>query len=482
MSSFASITDPTDLESLRAVIARSPGAESLVPLGIRRLEISAHATEEVADAVAQELLLRGGTVDGSKLLIIVDSTTILRAGQDLKAAVHRQLATRFDVEVFVLGDDEHLLANDDALDLATMAVRDADCVVTIGGGTITDIGKVATHRNSDIPLVVVQTAASVDGFTDNVSVILKSGVKRTIPSRWPNVVLADTTTIADAPAAMNTAGFGEVLSLYTAPADWELASLFGLDSTFHTTPRDLLLAFAGDPSQWAQGLSTGDAAAIEQLTKVLAIRGIGTGIAGTTACLSGVEHVVSHMLDMYSGSHELPTGLHGAQVGVGSLIAAAAWSVLLERLDAETPELNFPDDADVEERVRSAFDWCDPTGVKGDECWRDYQEKLAGWRGNRDRAIAVLADWADHKESFRVSVPPPETLAHGLSAAGAISIPHELDDWITPDVWKWAVANCHFMRNRLTVIDLLFFCGWWTDDDIDIVIAKAARAAKAIGT
>ena len=80
---------------------------------------------------------------------------------------------------------------------------------------------------------MVQTAASVDGYTDDVSVILRDGVKRTVPSRWPGVVLADVTTITQAPDRLTTSGFGEVMSMFTAPADWYLASVFGMDDTFH---------------------------------------------------------------------------------------------------------------------------------------------------------------------------------------------------------------------------------------------------------
>ena len=51
----------------------------------------------------------------------------------------------------------------------------------------------------------------MDGFTDDVSVVLRQGVKRTIPSCWPFAVLADTVTIADAPSRLNEAGYGEAL-------------------------------------------------------------------------------------------------------------------------------------------------------------------------------------------------------------------------------------------------------------------------------
>lgn len=481
MTSFLDISDPTDLDSLRLVIAAAPGADELVPLGLRLLDISPLATDRISEVVGEELRLAGRVSAGAKVIILVDSTTILRDGEDLKAKIADLLVENFSVETYVLGDDAHLLANEASLDLATEAVRSAECVVTIGGGTITDIGKVATNRNGDIPLVVVQTAASVDGFTDNVSVILKNGVKRTVPSRWPNAVLADTVTIAGAPRAMNTAGFGEVLSLYTAPADWYLASLLGLDSTFHETPRDLLLAFAGDVSEWGNGLSDGDSASVEQLTRVLAIRGIGTGVAGTTACLSGVEHVISHMLDMYSGSHHLPIGLHGAQVGVASLIGAAAWQLLFERLGEGAPALDFPTDDELELRVRSAFDWCDPTGEKGAECWAGYSAKLADWRENKPRALAVLQDWKDYEPVFSGSLPTPDTLSSGLRIAGAPSQPAQLGEWVTADVWKWAVLNCLFMRDRFTVVDLLFFYGWWTAEDVDLVIARAASASVAEG-
>ena len=89
--------------------------------------------------------------------------------------------------------------------------------------------------------MVVQTAASVDGFSDDVSVVLRNGVKRTIPSRWPDVLLADLPTIVEAPAAMTAAGYGDAISLYTAPADWYLASLVGLDASYHPAPVGMLL-------------------------------------------------------------------------------------------------------------------------------------------------------------------------------------------------------------------------------------------------
>ena len=51
-----------------------------------------------------------------------------------------------------------------------------------------------------------------------------------LPSRWPDALVIDLGVIAEAPAALNQAGVGELSSMFTAPADWRLADLLGLDA------------------------------------------------------------------------------------------------------------------------------------------------------------------------------------------------------------------------------------------------------------
>ena len=64
---------------------------------------------------------------------------------------------------------------------ATAAARGRrGLILSVGSGTIADIGKVVSARLG-LPHVVVQTAASVNGFSDDQSVLLVDGVKRTTP-------------------------------------------------------------------------------------------------------------------------------------------------------------------------------------------------------------------------------------------------------------------------------------------------------------
>jgi glycerol-1-phosphate dehydrogenase [NAD(P)+] len=481
------LPDPADLPALRAALAAEDPEGRLHPVGLHRVVVDADAVHELADVVADELERAGRPADGP-VVVLGDATTIERDGDDLKALVGELLGTRFAVRPVVLrGAHATLHVDDEAMDAATAAVEGAACVVSVGGGTVSDIAKVAVSRTGDTPLVVVQTAASVDGYADDVSVVLRGGVKRTIPSRWPSALVVDLTTVAQAPDRLTAAGYGEVLSLFTAPADWYLASIFGLDDTFHPVSRTVFAGFDRGLAEWSAGVGAREPAALEHLVRTLAIRGILGGVTGTTACLSGTEHLVSHLLDMYHDAHDRPVGLHGAQVGVGSVVSAAAWAHLLAVFDpdaagsAELPwDALFPDPASRRDTVFAAFADVDPSGTRGRECWNDYEAKLTRWREARPTVEAALRDWDRHRAVIEDVLVGPDVLRAGLEAAGAAGRFADLDPAVDDATAHWAVSHCHLMRNRFTVIDLLDLLGRWTEEDRAAVLAAADTAPGGV--
>jgi len=461
------LSDPTDLDGLRRDLkALDPGFR-LAPLDMLRVSISNDAHLNVKVAVA-EALAAAGKPGRASVVILTDTTAIERDGQRLSRLVEDQLADQFAVRVESLDDGhEKLHADDTVLDMAAAVAKGADAVVTIGSGTMTDIGKIASQRNNGIPHVTVQTAASVDGFTDNVSVILRNGVKRTVPSRWPTIVLADVVTIAGAPREMNTAGFGEAISLFTAPADWYLSFLVGLDHTFHPASMAILKAAAAVPPAWSAGIARGDESATRELTRLLALRGIVSGISDTTACLSGVEHVISHMLDLHHGANHMPIGLHGEQVGVASLVAAKLWRHAIEG-DLIRPELlKTPDLASLEARVTAAFRHLGDNGAIAAECWRDCQAKHKKLAENWARLTDVVANWKQHCAEFDKMVTNTEILRTSLKASGAPSSFEKLKYSVSPELARWALTNCFLMRSRFNLVDLLDLMGLWTADRIE---------------
>ena len=189
--------DPTDLAGLREALARADPEGKLAPIGMRRIEIGPDALALLPEVVSE--LVRGDR-EAPRVVLATDATPMRRKGGDPKAEAERLLAGgRFEVSRAVLGVGRaQLHADEEALAEARAVVADAECVVVVGSGTITDVCKEATVDGP--PLVVVQTAASVNAFSDDVSVLLKSGTKRTVPTRWPDVLLVDLATLAGAPA------------------------------------------------------------------------------------------------------------------------------------------------------------------------------------------------------------------------------------------------------------------------------------------
>ncbi len=475
MPHSAELTDPTDLARLRRALQGLDPDRRLAPLGIGRIEISDTAHFHVAEAMAEALASAGKPARAS-IVILTDRTPITRKGELLSALVKGQLDIRYAVRIAML-DDGHdkLHADETVLDMAADRVKGADAIVTIGSGTMTDIGKIASERNGGLPHVAVQTAASVDGFTDNVSVILRNGVKRTVPSRWPNAVLADVITIAGAPREMNTAGFGEAISLFTAPADWYLSYILGLDHTFHPASLAMLQAAAAEPPVWSAGIAKGEPAATRELTRLLALRGIVSGVSDTTACLSGVEHVISHMLDLHHAANHQAIGLHGAQVGVASLVASKLWRLAIETDLIDASKLKEPDIAALEARIDKAFGHLGPSIAE--ECKRDARAKHQKISANWDRFLAVTANWKGHAKDFDKLVQKSETLRTALIASGSPATFQSLDPSISPYLTRWATANCFLMRNRFNLVDLLDMMGLWTEERVAWVLAETLEAA-----
>ena len=477
--------DPTDLRGLREALGRADPEGRLSEVGMSRVEIGDRALDLLPEMVSELIHADSADRGAPRVVLVTDSTPMRRDGEDLKSEVERLLSRRFEVRRAVIGAGrEALHADDEALAETGPAVAGADCVVVVGSGTITDICKEATARTggSHPPLVVVQTAASVNAFSDDMSVIIRAGTKRTVPSRWPDALLVDVPVLADAPPAMNVAGFGDLISMWTAPADWYLASATGMDDSYHEAPVALVREQGRELLDRAGELREREPEALDRLARVLTLSGFTLGIAGKTAPLSGVEHLVSHLIDMAAEQHGLPFAFHGAQVAVAALPVAAAWEAFLDGFDPRSLDLDrlFPDAGELEPAVRRAFSEIDPSGAVGDECWSDYEKKLAVWHGARHSVEGFLKDWEGHRAKIREMVLPPEKLGEALRAAGAPTRFGALDPPVSPETVRWALRNCHLMRNRFTLADLLFFSGSWDENFIERILARARSAGGGL--
>lgn len=475
------LADPTDLVALAAMIRAADPEGRLHPIGMRAVRIGEDVLADVPGLVAG--LGRPGPV-----VVLVDSTPMRRGPADLKPFVVERLtasaAVGGDVRLAVIGANRpELHADDAALAEADAAIAGAGCVVSVGSGTITDIAKDATHRAADVPLVVVQTAVSVNAFSDDMAVLVRNGVKRTMPSRWPDALVIDLGVIADAPPDMNRAGFGELASMFTAPADWYLAGALGMDAAWHPEPVAMFRREGEALLAAAAAVQAHEPAALALLSRLMTLSGMALGVAGKTAPISGTEHIVSHLLDMDAEAAGRALAFHGAQVGVAAIVVALAWTDFLDTFDPAAVDLAacYPPSAAVEADVRAAFAALDPGGAVADECWRDVERKQARWAAARPAFEAFLADWPRHRAALRELVVDPALLAGAIRRSGAPARFSELTPPVTdPGLARWALGSCHLMRDRFVLPDLRAACGAWSGADVDRLLERAAELGAGL--
>ena len=306
-----------DLAALRVRLASCEEAATLRPLGLGGLLLGPGVLDGIA-AVVDEVRRRAGDV-----ALIADRREMASAAGEVKTFVTDALHDAgMSVRQVTLGD-ERADVHADALTLrrAVAAAAGAGVVVSVGSGTIADIGKALSAELGRVPHVVVQTAASVNGFADDQSVLLLNGVKHTTATRWPERLVIDSDVIARAPVELNRAGFGDLLATYTAPADWRLAQVVGQDDSYSPFAVELARAHVDAVLDHADGIHRSDPEALEHLSAALTLSGIAMGVAGRTAPGSGMEHTVSHLLEM-AERPGVEAPLHGAKVGALSVLAS----------------------------------------------------------------------------------------------------------------------------------------------------------------
>jgi glycerol-1-phosphate dehydrogenase [NAD(P)+] len=482
-----------DLDALRASLAAS--AEPLEPLGMTGLIIGPAALDRLGELLSDLVGsprsragpgVRSGAGD---VVVLAAATPMTVRGAVLRDAVAERISPRYGLAWTALGGaDGSLHADEHTVAAATKAAADARCVVTVGSGTITDIGKAATGPGT--PLVAVQTATSVNGYADPFSVLLTAGVKRTTPTRWPDWLIADTDVLADAPDRLNLAGIGDMAAMFTATADWYLAALLGAGGPQYSAEAAGLVRPHGEAMFDLRGAHPrgpdlqGPGGRLADLARLLTLSGIGMGVTGSTASASGMEHAISHLLEMAatadggSDAAAWVSSLHGEQVGVASVVAAATWEHVRARIAAGAlgRPARLPDPDATADRIGAAFASLDPSGAMAAECLTDYTAKIRLLGSGPDPLATLRQAWADHEAVVAGLLTGPVELAAGLRSAGLPARFGDLPAPVSEALARWAVANCALQRRRFGVADLAMLMGAWEDDDVDAVLALAERA------
>jgi glycerol-1-phosphate dehydrogenase [NAD(P)+] len=193
--------------------------------------------------------------------------------------------------------------------------------VAVGGGRVIDTLKLAAARTG-VDFVSVPTTVSNDGISSPIaSLVGRDGRRCSHAARMPCGIVVDVTAIGSAPASTIRAGAGDLVSNLTACLDWRLADREGHEQ--YDAFAAMIAESAARPILDLEELSSAASHAV--VAEGLLLSGLAMAAAGTSRPCSGAEHLVSHALDAQLGPR---AALHGEQVALGCLVAAAAheWS------------------------------------------------------------------------------------------------------------------------------------------------------------
>lgn len=193
---------------------------------------------------------------------------------------------------------------------------DPGFLIGVGGGKPIDIAKLAAEE-IDRAFVSVPTAASHDGIVSGRASVPDGDIRHSVAAEPPLAVIADTEILAEAPWKLTTAGFADIISNYTAVADWRLANrLKGVPYSEYAAALSEMSAeiLVGNADSVKPGLE--ESAWV--VVKALVSSGVAMSIAGSSRPASGAEHLFSHRLDQIAPGQ----ALHGHQAGIGAIMTA----------------------------------------------------------------------------------------------------------------------------------------------------------------
>ena len=392
----------------------------------------------VADRVPEML---PSLIPGKRILLLADRRTWEVAGEQLSEA----LGASYSVECCMIRDDAagHIHASVELADELMAALPGVfDMVGAVGSGTINDLGKEIAHRRG-VPCFVLATAASMNGYTSAIVALLENGLKTTRSVTPPVAIFADPRVLMEAPRDLTLAGLGDLVSKPYCGCDWKIASL--VRGEYHCPLPDRLLSGSFEEAlEVFPRLADGDPEAVSLLFRLLLISGLSMAVVGTSSPASGGEHLLSHYWDMTRLRDDRLLNLHGAQVGVASLVIDELYQRIVELDFGRARFASNPSPDAALREIMEVF------GALAPAVWPQWEAKLEARTANDLERL--VENEAAIKEEIERTLAVGRKVRRALTASGAPIRAAQLD--IGLDELEAAIRHGRKIRSRYTVLDV----------------------------
>ena len=386
----------------------------------------------------------------TKLFMVADKHTYAAQGQAVESALR---GAGFDLKQIVFTNEEVIADAAHVFDVLIAAGGEARTYVAVGSGTLTDITRFASHR-AHSHFISVPTAPSVDGFASIGAPLIIHGVKISVYCQAPYAIFADINTLAHAPQTMIAAGFGDMLGKLTSIADWRLGRLLWnepYDEAIAQRTLDAVQICVDNVDAIGHGAPEG----ISRLLDALLESGYCMLDFGESRPASGAEHHTSHYWEMKLLREGRPAILHGAKVGVATVMVAELYdrvrALSREQVSDLLEAATWPARAEEVARIGAAYAELADGIIADHKAFLDITPAQVDALKRR-----ILENW-DEIQAIAAQVPPAATVADLLQRAGGPSTAAELGfDAAERDL---GFDNGHYLRNRFTMRKLVRVLG-----------------------
>lgn len=378
----------------------------------------------------------------TRLFMVSDPNTYAAQGKAVEAAL---MAAGFDLRQVLLTSKEVIVDGEHVFTVMRALDTTERTFIAVGSGSITDITRFVSHRTRS-QFISIPTAPSVDGFTSIGAPMIIEGVKKTVYCHAPVAIFADINTLCAAPQAMIAAGFGDMLGKYTSIADWRMGAILWNEPFDAEIARRTLHAVQ-ECADNAVGIGHAQPQAVRILFDALVESGYCMLDFGQSRPASGAEHHYSHFWEMKLLREGRPAVLHGAKVGVATVLVAGLYDRLRSISRTQAADLleasSLPDRNAELARIRAAY------GGEADEVARDQAPFLDLTPQAYDALKRRILDNWDELQAIAAQVPPANEVAHLLRTAGGPATVAEIG--LSEQEQAMAVADAHYLRDRFTV-------------------------------
>lgn len=349
-------------------------------------------------------------------------------------------------DVGALPADEHALGS-----VAMAYDKDCDLILSVGTGTINDLGRYFSHI-MNMEFILVATAPSMDGLVSGVAPLIFNNFKVTFPAHAPLALVCDLDIMSQAPMKMLSAGAADILGKYNSLTEWKLSHIIN-GEYYCETVAGIMKSAVDKTVESVSGLVERKPEAISNLVDALTLSGMAMDLSGNSRPASGAEHHQAHYWEMQFLFDRKPAVLHGTKVGIGTILILSLYEALaqMEKPDFEALKANIGcrrSKEEWEKEIRRAY-------REGAESIIALEEKA----GKNDpekvlkRLDSIEAHW-DEIQALAKNAVKPETIRALLTEMGAAVLPSDVE--VKKQYVYDSLRYGKELRDRYTILQLLY--------------------------